>query len=139
MSESSDLHAALVLGLGGGLRSFAPPVALAVRHRAPLSGHARSVVFGAAAAELVVDKLPGTPSRWSRPGMIPRLVFSSAGGGVLGGGPGAGIAAAAAVGSAFVGSRLRTRVVGRNRQLVAAVLEDALSYSLVLAATASLD
>ncbi len=54
---------------------------------------------------------------------------------MLGGGAGAGVATAAAVGSAFVGSRVRAGVVGRNRQLIVAVCEDALSYALVLAAT----
>jgi uncharacterized membrane protein len=138
MSQTSDPRAALVLGLGGGLRSFAPAVALAVHGRGPFTGRVRFVVFAAAAAELVVDKLPSTPSRWSPRGMSARLAFSAAGGRVLDGGPGAGIAAAAAVGSAFVGSQLRGKVEGRGRQLAAAVFEDALSYSLVLAATASL-
>jgi uncharacterized membrane protein len=138
VSEPSDLRAALALGLGGGLRSFAPPVALAVHGRGPLSGRKRFIVFGAGAVELIADKLPSTPSRWSARGMTPRIAFSATGGRVLGGGAGAGVAVAAAVGSAFVGSRLRTKVQGRNRQFVAAVVEDALSYSLVLTATYSL-
>lgn len=91
-----------------------------------------------AIAELIVDKLPNTPSRWSRRGMLPRLVFSAMGGHVLGGGPGAGLASAAAVGSAFAGSRLRAKVVGGRRQLLAAIAEDAISYTLVLTATSSL-
>jgi hypothetical protein len=139
VSESADIRRALALGLGGGLRSFAPPVASVIHPPGPVPAPARFIIFGAAAAELVVDKLPSTPSRWSRGGMFPRLVFSSAGGGMLGGGPGAGIAAAAAVASAFIGSKVRARVSGRNRQLIVAVCEDALSYSLVLAATSSLE
>jgi uncharacterized membrane protein len=138
MSERSDLLAALALGLGGGLRALAPPVAFAVRGRGPLSGRSRFIVFAAGAGELVADKLPSTPSRWSTRGMPPRLVFSAAGGHALGGVRGAGIAAAAAVGSAFVGSQLRVKVNGPARQLLAAVAEDALSYSLVLTATSSL-
>lgn len=137
VSESADIRRALALGLGGGLRSFAPPVASVIHHRGPVSVPVRFIILGAAATELVVDKLPSTPSRWSRRGMLPRLAFSAAGGGVLARGPGAGIAAAAAVGSAFVGSKVRARVVGRNRRLIVAVCEDALSYSLVLAATSS--
>jgi hypothetical protein len=70
--------------------------------------------------------------------MTLRLVFSSTGGRLLAGTPGAGIAAAAALGSAFAGSRLRTKVHGPRRQLAAAVFEDALSYSLVLTAAAAL-
>jgi uncharacterized membrane protein len=138
MSDRSDLGAALLMGLGGGLRSFAPPVALTVHGRGPLAGRARFIVFGAAAGELIADKLPAMPSRWSSRGLTPRLIFSGAGGRVLGGGPGAAIAAAAALSSAYAGSRLRTKVTGGGWQLAAAVAEDALSYSLVLTAAASL-
>jgi uncharacterized membrane protein len=138
VSDPSDLAAALALGLGGGLRALAPAVALAVHERAPLAGRARFVAFGAGALELIADKSPRTPSRWSARGMIPRLALSATGGRVLGGGPGAAIAVGAAVGSAYAGSHLRVKVHGRGRQLVAAVAEDALSYSLVLTATSSL-
>ena len=138
MSDRPDLGAALLMGLGGGLRSFAPPMAMAVHGRGPLAGRARLIVFGAAAGELIADKLPAMPSRWSPGGLTPRLVFSGTGGRVLAGGPGAAIAAAAAVGSAFAGSRLRTKVTGARWQLAAAVAEDALSYTLVLTAAASL-
>ena len=138
MTGSPRLGAALVMGLGGGLRSFAPPVALAVHGRGPLSGPARFIGFGAAAGELIADKLPGMPSRFSPRGLSLRLAFSSTGGHLLAGAPGAAIAAVAAVGSAFAGSRLRTKVHGPGRQLAAAALEDALSYSLVLTAAAAL-
>jgi uncharacterized membrane protein len=138
VSDPPDLGAALAIGFGGGLRSFAPAVALAVHGRGPLAGRARFIAFGAGAAELIADKVPSIPSRWSPRGMSLRLAFSAAGGRALGGGPGAVVAAAAAVGSAFAGSRLRVMVPGRGRQLAVAVAEDALSYSLVLAATSSL-
>ena len=136
--DPADLGAAFAFGLGGGMRSFAPAVALAVHGHRPFSGRARFIAFAGGAAELIIDKLPSTPSRWSLRGMPPRLVFSAAGGRVLGGGPGAATAAAAAVGAAFAGSRLRVEVRGRGRQLAAALAEDALSYALVLAATSSL-
>jgi uncharacterized membrane protein len=138
VSDTPHLGAALALGLGGGMRSFAPAVALAARGRGPLVGRARFIVFAAGAAELTVDKLESTPSRWSLRGMPPRVAFSAAGGRVLGGGSGAAIAAAAAVGAAFAGSRLRVKVPGRGRQLAAALAEDALSYALVLTATSLL-
>jgi uncharacterized membrane protein len=138
MSDRPDLGAALLLGLGGGLRSFAPPVALVVHGRGPLGGRARFIVFAAAAGELIADKLPAMPSRWSPRGLTPRLVFSGTGGRMLGGDPGAAIAAAAALSSAFAGSRLRAKVTGVGWQLAAAAAEDALSYSLVLTAAASL-
>jgi uncharacterized membrane protein len=138
VSDPPDLGAALAIGLGGGLRAFAPVVALAVHGRAPLAGRRRFIAFGAAAVELIADKHPRMPSRWSPRGMSLRLAFSATGGRVLAGGPGAAIAAAAAVGAAFAGSRLRVKVHGRGRQLAAAGAEDALSYSLVLTATSSL-
>jgi uncharacterized membrane protein len=135
VSDPADLGASLALGLGGGLRAFAPAAALAVHGRGPFAGRARFVAFGAAAVELIADKLPNTPSRWSSRGVPPRLAFSATGGHMLGGGPGGAIAAAAALGAAFAGSQLRAKVDGRGRQLVAAIAEDALSYSLVLTAT----
>jgi uncharacterized membrane protein len=126
------------MGLGGGLRSFAPPVALAVHGRGPLTGPARFIAFGAAAGELIADKLPDMPSRFSPRGLTLRLAFSATGGRLLAGAPGAALAATAALGSAFAGSRLRTKVHDQRWQFAAAVAEDALSYSLVLTAAASL-
>jgi uncharacterized membrane protein len=136
-TPTHDLGAALAIGLGGGLRTFAPAVALAVHGHGPLAGRLRFIAFAAAAAELVADKDPRMPSRWSRRGLSGRLVFSAVGGRVLGGGPGAAIAAAGALGAAFAGSRLRGMVRGRGRQLAAAAAEDVLSYSLVLTATSA--
>jgi uncharacterized membrane protein len=138
VSDSSGLGGALAMGLGGGLRAFAPAVALAVHGRRPLAGRARFIAFAAGAAELIADKNPRAPNRWSPRGMSLRLVFSAAAGREFGGGRGAAIAVAAALGSAFAGSRLRVMVKGRNRQLAAAAAEDALSYSLVLTASSSL-
>ena len=75
---------------------------------------------------------------FSARGLTLRLAFSSTGGRLLAGTPGAAVAGAAALSSAFVGSRLRTKVRGRGPELGAALFEDALSYSLVLTAAASL-
>jgi uncharacterized membrane protein len=133
-----DLGAALEIGLGGGLRSFAPAVAFAVHDRGPLTGRARFIAFAAAAVELIADKDPRTPSRWSPRGMSLRLAFSATGGRTVGGAGGMALAVAATTGAAYAGSRLRVKVHGRGRQLAAAVAEDALSYSLALAATRSL-
>jgi hypothetical protein len=138
VTDRCDLGAALVLGLGGGLRSFAPPVALAVHGRGPLAGPARFIAFGAGAGELIADKLPNMPSRWSPRGLSLRLGFSSGGGRLLAGRPGAAVAAGAALASAFVASHARASVHDRRWQLAAAVAEDALSYTLVLTAAASL-
>ncbi|MGO9898339.1 MAG: hypothetical protein ACLP0J_01290 [Solirubrobacteraceae bacterium] len=137
VAHRSDLIAAALLGLGGGLRSFAPPVALAARDRGPLAGPARFIAFGAAAGELIADKQPQMGSRWAPRGLTLRLGFSSTGGRELGGWQGAGVAASAALFSAFAGSRLRVKVRGRPAPFAAAV-EDALSYGLVLAAVRDL-
>jgi uncharacterized membrane protein len=103
-----------------------------------LVGVACLLVFCSPPGELIADNHPDMPSRWSPRGLTLRLVFSSTAGRLLGGAPGAGIAAAAALGSAFAGSHLRTKVHGRRWQFAAAAAEDALSYSLVLTAAASL-
>ncbi len=116
------------------MRSFAPPVGLAVHGRQPFAGPLRFVVFGAAVGELIADKSPRIGSRWSQRGLTVRVVFSSTGGRDLDGCKGAGIATLAALGAAYTGSRLRSAVRGRGAQLAAAVAEDALSYWLVLQA-----
>lgn len=133
-TDARELRAAALLGLGGGLRSFASPVALAAHGLGPLAGPARYIAYGAAAGEVIADKLPQMPSRWSPRGLSLRLGFSSIGGHELAGWPGAGVAGAAALASAFAGSHLRVMVRGRETQFAAAVFEDSLSYALVFAA-----
>ena len=133
----SSLRAAALLGLGGGLRSFAPTVALATRGQGPLAGPGRFIAFGAGVGELIADKQPDMTSRLSPRGLTLRLAFSSIGGRELGGPEGAALAAGAAIATAVAGARLREMVHGRQAQLVAAVAEDALSYALVFAGVRS--
>jgi len=133
-TEADDLRAAALLGLGGGLRSFASPVALAVHGLGPLAGSARFIAYSGAVGELIADKLPQMPSRWSPQGLSLRVGFSSVGGRELAGWPGAALAGGAALASAFIGSRLRTLVPGREAQFTAAAFEDSLAYALVFAA-----
>jgi uncharacterized membrane protein len=133
-TEAGDLRRAALLGLGGGLRSFASPVALGAHGLGPLAGPARFIAYGAGVGEVVADKLPQMPSRWSPRGLSLRLGFSGIGGHELAGWPGVGVAGVAALASAFVGSRLRVMVHGREAQFAAAVFEDSLSYALVFAA-----
>jgi len=133
-TDARDLRAAALLGLGGGLRSFASPTALGVHGLGPLAGPARYIAYGGAVGEVIADKLPQMPSRWSPRGLSLRLGFSSIGGHELAGWPGAAVAGAAALASAFVGSHLRVMVRGRKAQFAAAVFEDSLSYALVYAA-----
>jgi len=128
------LVSAVMLGLGGGMRSFAPAVAFAVNGRRPLAGPGRFLAFAGGAGELIVDKLPQTPSRWSLQGVGGRVVISGAAGWGLDRWRGAGIAALAAVAAAYAGSHLRIAIHDEPLQLAAAVMEDTLSYGLVLAA-----
>jgi uncharacterized membrane protein len=133
--DRAALIAAVALGLGGGLRSFAPPAALAGAGRGPLAGPARFIAFGAAAGELVADKLPDMPSRWAPRGLVLRLAFSAMGGNELAGPAGAGLAAASALSSAWVGSRVRTNIANPRIAFAAAIAEDALCYTLVASAS----
>jgi uncharacterized membrane protein len=133
-TDARDLRRAALLGLGGGLRSFASPVALGTYGLGPLAGPARFIAYGAAVGEVIADKLPQMPSRWSRRGLTLRVGFSSIGGHALAGWTGAGIAGAAALGSAFVGSRVRGMVRGGEAQFATALFEDSLCYALVFAA-----
>lgn len=133
MIERRRLAAATLLGLGGGMRSFAPPVALGLYDRGPLAGPARFIAIGAGVGEVIADQSPRMPSRWSRRGMSLRLAFSTGGGRELAGTPGAALAAAAAVGTAFAGSHLRSKIKSRAAQAAAGAAEDVLSYALVLA------
>jgi uncharacterized membrane protein len=133
-TEPGDMRTALLLGLGGGLRSFASPVALAARGLGPLAGPARFVAYAGAVGEVIADKLPQMPTRWSPQGLSLRVGFSSAGGRELAGWPGAAVAGGAALASAFVGSRLRTMVHGREARFASAAFEDSLAYALVFAA-----
>jgi uncharacterized membrane protein len=133
-TQARDLGAAALLGLGGGLRSFASPVAMAAHGLGPLAGSARYIAYGAAVGEVIADKLPQMPSRWSPRGLSLRLGFSSTGGHELDGWAGAAVAGAAALASAYAGSHLRVLVRGREAQFAAAVFEDSLSYALVFAA-----
>jgi hypothetical protein len=123
-----------MLGLSAGMRTFAPPVALAVRERGPFRGPARLVAFAGGAVELAADKLPTMGSRWGPGPVAGRIVSASIGGRELDGWTGAGVAALASVAAAYTGARLRTSVRGRAARLEAAVAEDALCYGLALAA-----
>jgi len=133
-TQARDLGAAALLGLRGGPRSFASPVAMAAHGLGPPAGSARYIAHGAAVGEVIADKLPQMPSRWSPRGLSLRLGFSSTGGHELDGWTGAAVAGAAALASAYAGSHLRVLVRGREAQFAAAVFEDSLSYALVFAA-----
>ncbi len=87
MTTSHVLLLAFLLGVLTGLRSMTGPAVLAwAAHRNWLNLHNTSLSFMttttamvifllAAAAELVADQLPSTPSRTKPPGLIARIVF----------------------------------------------------------------
>jgi uncharacterized membrane protein len=108
---------------------------LAVRGGGPFAGAARFIAFGAAAGELIADKQPDMGSRWSPRGLSLRLGFCTMAGYELAGANGAVVAAAAALITARGGSLLREQLSDRPVSLLAAVLEDAISYGLVGLAT----
>jgi uncharacterized membrane protein len=108
---------------------------LAARGGGPFAGAARFIAFGAAAGELVADKQPDMGSRWSPRGLSLRLGFCSMAGHELAGADGAVVAAAAALITARGGSFAREQLSDRSASLLAAVVEDAISYGLVGLAT----
>lgn len=95
----------------------------------------RRLVLAAAAGELVVDKLPGTASRLSPQGMIPRLVLGALAAGLSAHTRGASWLPAAAVGAssatvaARLGHDLRAHLARHAPDLPVALAEDALALA----------
>jgi uncharacterized membrane protein len=138
-----------LLGFVDGLRSMTAPAIVcwgayfgwlhfAGTKFAFLDDRATLVVFTAMAIiELVLDKLPSTPSRTAPVGLIARIVFGGTSGLALGAGAGisvplAGvIAAIGAIAGAFAGYRIRRAVVLRAQvpDLVAAIAEDVIAIA----------
>jgi uncharacterized membrane protein len=77
----SRLARAALIGAANGSRSLIGLGALAVAGSASGPFRSRAVrvaLVGASAAELVVDKLPTTPSRLRPPGLVPRVLLGGA-------------------------------------------------------------
>jgi uncharacterized membrane protein len=133
----SAVRAAALLGAAGGLRTAMPWGALAARRRFGRGTSGRLLPLVAVAGELVIDKLPQTPSRTSPPGLAGRLGSGAAAGWLIAGAPGAAIGSATAGLSAFAGERVRAALgqrTGLPDPLIAAV-EDLLAIGVALAAT----
>jgi uncharacterized membrane protein len=143
MVDPSLLGRIVVLGVAAGMRSLLPLAFLA--WLAPPVGWlatlwARGILGLAAAAELVSDKLPATPSRLRPAPLIGRLVL----GGLVGGlsmvqadasiWMGAVLGALASAGGSFGGNKLRGQLVRRSGKpdLWFALLEDATAIALCL-------
>lgn len=152
MVNAEEISArAVVAGVATGLRSQATFPALAraardgrfARDAAPPIGWLRSEKLGRlialnAAGELVVDKLPFTPSRIAPQPLAGRLVFGAISGGTISKDAGAGwlrgiaYGAAGALAGSFAGYWVRKTVVERTGlpDPVIALVEDAVALGL---------
>jgi uncharacterized membrane protein len=137
---SGALGRAAVLGAAAGLRGTVAPAALIVRGRDGLPAvlrhpAARRIAAIADGAELVIDKLPATPSRLDPPGLAGRLISASLAAAVLarsayrGPIPAVLTASAAALAAAKIGHDARAALARRFPDPVVAVAEDALAIA----------
>jgi hypothetical protein len=129
---------AALLGACSGLRTFAGVGALAVR--TGFGGrYGRVAILGAAAGELVGDKLPMTPARVAPPALAGRVVGATVAGNHAAGAAGAAAAAMVAVAAAGAAHRGRTALAERVPAPDAALgaVEDALAYGVAAAASRS--
>ena len=134
---------AFLIGLFAGLRSLTPPAAVAwavhlgwIKLVRPLSliGSLPALIILSllAIVELVIDKLPSTPSRTAPPGLITRIVTGGLTGACVsvGGGQsafvGAGLGLIGGIVGCFAGYQARARLVRflRVPDLYVALLED---------------
>jgi uncharacterized membrane protein len=147
MSPSQVIFLTFLIGVVSGLRSGTGPAVVAWatnRHwltlhnslLALMGSSAAVVVFTALAlGELVVDKLPSTPSRTGAPGLIARGVLGGLSGacvavaGAQSAALGAVAGAAGGIAGAFAGYEVRARLVRGLKlpDLVIALLEDAIA------------
>jgi uncharacterized membrane protein len=143
---SNDLLRAAALGAATGGRSSAGPLAAALSSR-PWDGcgvarrlgsrTGRVVTVLMAAGELVVDKLPATPSRTAGMVLAPRVLLGAAAPAAVAGREGRRLAvpalvgAAAAVGASLLGVRWRAAAARRfGSDLPGALVEDAVTAGL---------
>jgi len=134
---------AFLIGLFAGLRSLTPPAAVAwavhlgwLKLVRPLSliGSLPALIILSllAITEIILDKLPNTPSRTAPPGLIARIVTGGFTGACVsvGGGKsafvGAGLGAIGGIVGTFAGYHARARIVKSLRQpdFNIALLED---------------
>jgi uncharacterized membrane protein len=138
---SAVLGQAAALGAATGLRSTVALAALIVRRDKGLPAvlrhpAARPFAVLADVGELVMDKLPGTPSRLDPPALAGRLVFAGLAAVVLARSahrspvPAAAIAVTAALAAAKVGHDARAALARRLPAPAVAVAEDAVAIGL---------
>ncbi|MGI5242031.1 hypothetical protein [Dactylosporangium sp. CA-139066] len=133
--QSDVLVRAALLGASAGARSATPLAAVA----APRGGWLRGLTGAAALAELVVDKLPRTPSRLAPGPLAGRVVSGALAGGAYARRRKAGlvapvlVAAAAALVASHAGARWRAAAARRSLAGPAAVIEDSAAVALAWA------
>jgi uncharacterized membrane protein len=141
-----ELARAALAGAATGLRSTVAVAALVETRAAGLPGpatgdRARIAAALGVAFELVVDKLPITPSRLAPRGLVGRVGFASAGGAVIARGAGGPVApavvlaAAAALAGAVAGHGVRAAAASAGLpDLPVALAEDTVALGLAAAA-----
>jgi uncharacterized membrane protein len=140
-SASGVLEHAAILGAATGMRSTVALAALIVRRSSGLPDvlrhpAVRPIAATADGAELVVDKLPGTPSRLDPPGLVGRRISASLAAAVLaraehrGPIPAVLTASVAALAAAKICHDARAALARRLPDPVVAVAEDALAIRL---------
>ena len=147
MSLTYVLTLAFLIGIISGLRTFTGSATVAwglhfgwfnvgSSRLAFVGSTAGVIIFSLLAfAELVVDKLPSTPSRTSTRGLIGRFIFGGFAGAILATAGGQSLIFGAVLGGiggiagAFVGHWVRTRTVKALKcpDFVIAILEDAVA------------
>jgi uncharacterized membrane protein len=138
---SSVLEHAAILGAATGMRSTVALAALVLRRSDGLPAvlrhpAARRIAAIADGAELVADKLPGTPSRLDPPGLTGRLISASLAAAVLarsenrGPIPAVLTASTAALAAARICHDARAALARRVPDPVVAMAEDALAIGL---------
>jgi len=134
----------VLLGAASGSRSQLGVATVVVRSDPSLPGifrqpWTRRLLVAAAAGELVVDKLPRTPSRLEPAGIAGRLVLGASAAGLYARTrrapwlPAAAIGAASAIVSAKIGHDVRAQLAQHVPDPAVAVVEDALAFGLAVA------
>jgi uncharacterized membrane protein len=140
-TEPAMLGRAAVLGAATGMRSSVALAALILRRSDGLPAvlhrqAARSAAAIVDASELVLDKLPTTPSRLDPPGLTSRVVSASLAAAVLARSghrrpvPAMAVASACAVAAAKISHDARAALARQVPDLAVAVAEDALAIGL---------
>ena len=140
LSGSTGLARATGLGFAAGLRTVTPLAALHLRGRA-VPGRLGRLIVASAAAEMVADKLPRTPSRLAPFALAGRMTSGGVAGYAVAGRPGVATGAAAALAGAFLGHRARRSLheIARWPDVRGAVVEDAFAVAVATVAAARKD